>query len=145
MTASDERTAITALRRELTDDGAKGEPVGVILFCSPTYNLERLGDEISEAFQCPVAGCTTAGQIGPRGFQPNGVVAAALFSDAVKLHVQILEPLVVRGKDVSSNAFEKAATLVKNVEHPAFGLLFADGLSLVEEYLVAGLHHALHG
>jgi len=50
------------------------DPAVVFAFVSPDYDLDALGPALEHAFPHGVVGaCTTAGQIGPAGFQPDGI------------------------------------------------------------------------
>ncbi|MET0793101.1 MAG: FIST N-terminal domain-containing protein, partial [Polyangiaceae bacterium] len=73
------RQAQTVLRdeasavRELSEQLDRRDAKIVLVFCSPTYDLERLGACISASFAGPVVGCTTSGQIGATGYQKGGI------------------------------------------------------------------------
>ena len=117
------------------------DPAVVFAFVSAQYDLERLGPALDAAFSdaCVVA-CTTAGQIGDRGFQPDGISAVGL-SGPFEAETFAIEPLTGMAASV-----ELAAKAVrKRVEelptgHRAFGFLLVDGLSMLEERLAASLY-----
>jgi DNA-binding NtrC family response regulator len=48
---------------------------GLLFFCAPSFDLKTLGRAIKDKFNCPVAGCTTAGEIcSPQGYLENSLV-----------------------------------------------------------------------
>ena len=49
----------------------------VIFFSSSRYDLVKLGAELKQSFSCPLIGCTTAGEISPKGYQEGGLSAPA--------------------------------------------------------------------
>lgn len=130
--------ALRALRQQF----GEGEPALVLLFCSPAYDLDRLGPAIQAEFSCPVAACTTAGQIGPHGFQPKGMTGVAFISDALHVQPYLITPLEELHARTLATAKE---ILSKPGSAPRFGLVLVDGLSMAEERLMASLHHALEG
>ena len=65
----------------------------VIFFSSSNYDLVRLGTELKNAFACTLIGCTTAGEISPKGYQDGGIVAASISSSELKVHSRLLPAL----------------------------------------------------
>ncbi|NZA24963.1 FIST C-terminal domain-containing protein [Luteimonas sp. SJ-92] len=111
----------------------------VLLFCDPDYDLDALGPAIKAAFACPVLGCTSAGQLGARGFQASGILAAGVRGGAIDVHPLLIAPL----SDLQAQAAVAAATVQAMTEsRPAqwFALLLVDGLSTCEEHLAAALY-----
>lgn len=115
-------------------------PTGVICFCSPQYDLMKLGPSLEEAFPtATIIGCTTSGQIGATGFQPDGM-AATSFSG----------PFHVRSYEIDlSEVAESVAAIAQPIrqfmaamspDENAFGFLLVDGLCELEEHLSAELH-----
>ncbi|MBI5545059.1 MAG: FIST C-terminal domain-containing protein [Deltaproteobacteria bacterium] len=139
-TCQDESEAVEEVRQQV---GEVGNLKAVIFFCSPRYDRERLAAALQKAFSCPIIGCTSAGQIGPRGFQPEGLCAVALASDELDVHTYLIEPL----GEVRARALEVAARVRQEIpgDLPQFGLVLVDGLSMAEEELVSTLHLALDG
>lgn len=142
-TEPDARRAVAEIRAQLGDATSSG----VFLFASSRYDLVELGAAIRAAFDgCgPVVGCTTAGEIGPRGFQKGGITALGLSSPDLQL-----EPHLVR--DLGS-PLESAAAIARAIEPDGkssrragkrrAGVLMVDGLSLAEERLTFALYRAL--
>ncbi|HTP28451.1 MAG TPA: FIST N-terminal domain-containing protein, partial [Anaeromyxobacteraceae bacterium] len=116
----------------------------VLLFCSPSYDLSELGAAIRSEFACPVIGCTSAGQIGPTGYQPGGIAGASLASDELEVHSYLVSPLS-RCRDQAHEvaAHVKAKLRGAPASRRAFGLILVDGLSLAEEALTSTLYQSL--
>ncbi len=115
----------------------------VIFFCSPDYDLTALGQALGSAFRCPVVGCTASGQIGPAGFEHTGILGIGFCGGGVRLRPYLVTPLT----DHAAQALRIAEAVAKDcVERPGvnrFGLLLVDGLSMLEERLVASLYQGL--
>ncbi len=120
---------------------------GVVFFCSPRYDLDALGAALKAAFDCPVAGCTTAGEIGVgEGYVEGGIVAASFSSPAVSMHpvlIDGLSPLDSATLDRKMSVLEKTAGDFN--PRRQFALLLVDGLSLSEERVCSALYDHLHG
>ena len=117
----------------------------LIFFCSATYDLPRLAAALVTTFSdvACVVGCTSPGQIGPRGFERGGLTAMGFVGGDVAVTPFVIEPLsvLVGACDEIGHAVSE-----QRGRHPglgAFGLLLVDGLSLVEEQLTASLYAAL--
>jgi hypothetical protein len=138
--AVDPRQAIAEVRAAIEQPGMQV----VLLFCSAAYDLPRLASEIRDAFSCPVIGCTSAGQIGPNGYQRGGITAASLASDELVAHPYLISPL----SECRARTAEVAARVAARLRHmpaerKAFGLTLVDGLALAEEGLAATLYQGL--
>lgn len=120
----------------------------VIFFCSSKYNLDRLGDCLREAFPCSVIGCTTAGEITAEGYDQGTIAGASLGGDtdtgAIKTHSHLIRPL----SELTTEDYEALASSVQdelvispgfNSRH-MFGLLLVDGMSMLEELVIAHIH-----
>jgi hypothetical protein len=139
-TASDPARAIGELRAGLEQPGTRA----VLLFCSPSYDLARLGAAIRDAFPCPVVGCTSAGQLGPSGHQRGGIAGASLASDDLAVRSHLIAPLSECHERAARVATEVRADLRRLPDgRRAFGLILVDGLALAEERLAATLYQSL--
>ncbi|MDR3724942.1 MAG: FIST N-terminal domain-containing protein [Terracidiphilus sp.] len=121
----------------------------VLFFCSPEYNLDLLAVELNRAFSgIPVAGCTTAGEIGPNGYHERGIVAVS-FSHSVcsavcgySSHLQHYEP--ADGHTLASRLlFELENKTPDASAQNTFAFLIADGLSVREEVVARSIKEAL--
>ena len=138
--ASDPRQAVEEVRAAVDQPGMRA----VLLFCSPSYDLTALGAAIRGAFSCPVVGCTSAGQIGPIGYQRGGLTATSLASDDLVVRPHLISPLTECQQRSMTVAAQVRADL-RNLpgRRRAFGLILVDGLSLAEEALAATLYQSL--
>jgi hypothetical protein len=115
----------------------------VLVFCSPKYDLERLARCIAASFAGPVAGCTTAGQIGPGGYQRGGITAVRLSSRELRVRPFLIEPLEQCQARAAEAAFAASESLLEQSSRKAFGVVLCDGLSVAEERLAASLYQSL--
>jgi hypothetical protein len=117
---------------------------GVIFFCSDKYDLGKLSEEINKTFDCPVMGCTTAGEIGTT-YQAPGLVAASFAADSFTFHIKTLSDLDSfdgsRAREVAQE-MEECLTFNKSFDKKRmFGFLLIDGLSMMEEHTVGNLYN----
>lgn len=121
----------------------------VIFFCSSKYNLKRLGEELEKHLDCPLIGCTTAGEISTLGYQEGGIAGASISSSELKIHRRLIFPL----SDFSLAEAEKMASSVRENlsfvngfnKQNLFGLILIDGLSMLEESTIASLYTCFEG
>ncbi len=109
----------------------------VFLFCSSRYDLSRLKDALNQRFEGNVVGCTSAGLVGPRGFQRGGITAVSLSKSAFRVESFLLKPLSECKAQVESIA--RAVSSRDAGAGKTFGVLLVDGLSKMEEELAAQL------
>jgi hypothetical protein len=114
-----------------------------LLFCSPTYDLEKLGRKIALAFSSPVIACTTAGQLGQNGFQKGGISAVSLSSAELRVNPYLISPLTECQAQASQAAFAAMSGMLERGTERAFGLVLADSTSRTEERLAASLYQSL--
>lgn len=122
----------------------------VILFMSSRYDRPDLEAALRGVFRCPVIGCTTSGEIiSQAGYLAGGLVGVSLASPVLFVHPRLLAPLTSFG---FSEGRSLAAGLRAELElgsdfdpRRMFSLLLVDGLSMLEEQLVATLHQVLEG
>lgn len=131
--------AVAALADALQADEASA----VLLFCSGQYDLDQLGRAIDKGFNAPVAGCTSAGQIGAGGFERGGITGVSLSSSDLSMQPWLLSPLSLCRSQTMSVARAQARRAAANPGLRSFGILLVDGLSLGEEYLASALYEAL--
>lgn len=140
----DEQRAVEGLREQLHRPGLSV----VLVFCSPAYDLERLGPLLHETFPCPVVGCTTAGEIeSAAGYVSGAIVGVGLASPELAAHPVLLSPLEtfdLAMADRAARALHEDLTLVDRPgPDNVFSLLLVDGLSMREEQLAAALYGAM--
>ena len=147
--SSDAAMAVDELFKEISQPHMHG----VIFFCSPTYDLNRLGDRLKGTFSCPIIGCTTAGELTSAGYREGTLVGASLggADDAapLKLHPRLISPL----RTFSSSDHESMAESIREdlqlvsdfSDKHTFGILLIDGMSMFEEPTIAQLSRHFQG
>jgi len=117
----------------------------VIFFTSPEYNQEKLAKALHCAFpDTPVVGCTTAGELTPKGYAEGAITAISFSAKHFAMQSRLIGNVVATGV---SECSEIAKQLVAEMPCPAgwntLALQFADGMSLQEDTLVAALDAGL--
>jgi len=134
--------------RELKEAIYQPESSAVVIFCSSKYDLDRLGNDLRWAFPCPVIGCTTAGEIGPEGYDEWSLTGFSIASPDLHVHPYLIDSL----DTLDSNRIRQIASKVERdmerskgkIAHAkAFGLLLIDGLSGKEERVTGDLYASL--
>ena len=136
-----------ALRAALA--GAMGEdaPALLLVFASPAADFDALSRAIPEQFPgAPIALCTTAGEIGPRGYAEESIVAFALDPAHFSAEIVRIAPLSAPGCAVPDSpvAATRAALAARRPDLPEeFAFVLVDGLSGREDALMSSLGPAL--
>ena len=143
--AVDSRTAVRELHA-----GIQQPDIGLVLFfCSSLYDLDTVADELNRLFSgLTVVGCTTAGEIGPAGYQSHsisGVSFSAGACSAVTGRLSHLQQFAISG------GRHFAQSLLQQLESHApaadarntFGFLLIDGLCRREEAVARALQDGL--
>lgn len=115
----------------------------VLFFTSTKYDLDRLGDAMSRTFPGVVAGCTTAGEIGPDGFSDKGIVGMSIGPGPIRVHPYCIPGVRSIDHELLQRIRNDFETERHHFDHPledCLGMLLVDGLCLREENLVAALH-----
>ncbi len=144
-TSQDPAVAVASLAEQLHQD----EPAGVIFFCSAeSYDPQALEAQFKLKFNCPVAGCTTAGEI-CTCYQKNSIVALSFAKSHFRIHPYLISPLANFDAEA---AFSLANKMRGNLElsddfdpGKMFALGLFDGLSLMEEAVIPHISAALNG
>lgn len=138
----DETESVRHLKNTLMQD----ELAGLIFFCSDQYNLEKLSTELNNTFDCPIMGCTTAGEIAS-SYQNGGIVAASFSAKAFCFHIITLSNLdafdTAKARE-EINQLESQLAFNRTFDaNTMFAFLLIDGLSMMEEHTTASLANAL--
>lgn len=123
----------------------------VVVFASSRYDPEALGFCLREAFgDTPMIGCTTAGEIGPNGYQENGLTGVSLGADDLDFEVGLLENLSGadqgRASDFAHGLRERLMS-----RHPGaaisrfFAYMLIDGLCGREEIITDAFYEGMGG
>lgn len=143
--ASDAREAV----REFHAAVSQPDMALVLFFCSSAYDLDAVADEMCRAFPgVQVAGCTTAGEIGPAGCCDHSIAGASFPADSFHATVGLLDHLqefaIDRGQAFAQESLQKLERLAPTTAPDnSFALLLIDGLSVREEHVTRTLQHAL--
>jgi hypothetical protein len=121
----------------------------VIFFCSSEYDLDVLAAEICRLFAgVQVVGCTTAGEIGPTGYQQHSLSGASFPAGSCVAVSGLLDRL---GQFDIARGYDFAQTLLQRLESKApdasqdnsFAFMLIDGLSIREEMVAHALQYGL--
>jgi hypothetical protein len=134
----DEAAAVAELATQLQAANASL----VLFFCSPRYDLAKLGQALAESFAVPLAGCTSAGQVGEHGYVDGGITAVSLSSTELHAKPYLISSLA-DSTEATEVGYQAAVELVRGSTRRGFGLLLIDGLSNAEERVAAALFEAL--
>ncbi len=136
--------------REIADAIRQPDAAIVIFYASSKYDLVALERALQGVFACPVIGCTTAGEItSSAGYMEGGMVGISLSSAQLVVHPKLIDSLsrfgVAEGKSLAQDL--RSGLKLSADFDPArmFSLLLVDGLSMLEEQVVATLHNMLCG
>ncbi len=115
----------------------------VLFFCSPSYDLDTLARAVRERFDCPVVGCTTAGEIiAEKGYMQDSLVGVGFTSPDIAmtpLFIPSLTDFLGQGDPL---AFQPPPSDRKG---ECFALMLIDGLSLLEDRVVSAVQGHLPG
>lgn len=137
--------------RELANALAQPQMALVVVFVTEHYDFDALAGHLAESFgSVPVIGCTSAGNIGPLGYQAAGIAGFSLSSADFEVEHGLLENLTTTDKaDARAFARRLNETLFDRLaETPtpnSFALMLVDGMSLREESLARAFYDGLGG
>lgn len=135
--------------RELHAALAQPDPALVLFFCSSDYDLQALGAELNRLFPgVPVAGCTTAGEIGPAGCLDRSLCGASFargeFAATVGRIGDLQQFNAGAGHAFAQAQLQKLESLAPQARPDnSFALLLIDGLSVREEPVTRALQEGL--
>lgn len=121
----------------------------VIFFCSSKYDLDALACEIHRLFAgIQVIGCTSAGEIGPNGYQQSGLAGISFSSGSCKAVSGILNNLqqfdIQTGYAFAQSHLQHLECLAPETRPDnSFALMLIDGLSVREEIVSHTLQFGL--
>ncbi|WP_018237704.1 FIST N-terminal domain-containing protein [Ensifer sp. BR816] len=136
---SSDPNAVETLARQL----GPGPFSLIMLFVSPTADLERLPAEAARVFgDIPIIGCTTAGEISHTGYNDDTIVALALPSEYFRIETLTVPNLVqLDPPDLAAALVRTRAAMADRYPELAheFAILLVDGLSQKEDELTSAL------
>ena len=125
--------------KELYDGVHQPEIALVVFFCSSNYDLDVLGREIHRLFAgTQVIGCTSAGEIGPAGYQQSGLAGISFPKEYCKAVIGILDNLqqfdIPTGYSFAQSHLQHLECIAPETRPSnSFALMLIDGLSVREE------------
>lgn len=148
-TGTSRQTDPTAAAAELASQ-LQPETGGLsVVFCSPSYNADDIAAALGASLgAAPLIGCTTAGEIGPDGYQEGSLVGVHFAASELSFEVGLLENVsALEGRQMAAFALDLRARL--RARHPmlqiedCFALMLVDGLCTHEESIVRAFHDGL--
>lgn len=143
----DDRALVTCEVAVSADDPAKDiidyfasvKLAHVLVFASPEADFPSLMRSLSESFDCPVVGCTSAGEIGHDGYSEDHIVAVGLPREQFAARSVLIDDLA--GTDFSTLVDQliqerTSLTLANQGKKNGFSFLMVDGMSRREDELV---------
>ena len=121
----------------------------VIFFCSSNYDLDSLAQEMHRLFDgIQVVGCTTAGEIGPDGYQASGLSGIGFRKGGCQAVTGVISNLQ---QFSAAEGYAFSQSLIQELESRApeakiescFALMLIDGLSVREEIVSYALQAGL--
>jgi hypothetical protein len=121
-----------------------------VVFASARHDLEAVAQALKERVTGPIVGCSTAGEIGPEGYSSHTVTGFSLASPSLEAHPYLVSPLASFDPERLSAVLDCAREVLVDTPRRipgcrAFGFLLVDGLSGMEEHVVALLGNGLPG
>lgn len=108
-------------------------------------DLESLAAALDQHFGgVPVFGCTTAGQITPKGYETDALQVIAFPKKHFRCASMLISPLKPMSmKQIAADTRRHAAQFQRTADWNRLALIFADGLSKQEDMLVTALETGL--
>ena len=149
ITAMSDASNATTAANELAQSLCHPELAGVIFFCSAEYDLEELATALNQAFATtPLVGCTTAGEITPRGYDRGTLVGLGFHRDYFSMEASLIANL---DQFSLPEAQQQVDQLIRSLRQRTtdslagrcFAMTLLDGLSSQEELVLVALDSAL--
>lgn len=121
----------------------------VLAFVSPCHDPHAFIGELSKQFpDIPVYGCTTAGELGPEGWEENSVVglgfSAADFTVAAGLIPDLANFRIEEGRQLGVELRQELLRQAPgSLDQTAFGLLLIDGMCKREEAVMSAIYASI--
>ena len=135
--------------RELYDAIYQTDIAFAVFFCSPDYDLNILASELTRHFgNINLIGCTTAGEITPKGYLHGSLTGLSLASEKFEAVTVCIDNLndfgFAQGEKLGRTML---SSLKRDGKDPSaknsFSFMLIDGLCLREEVITSALHAAL--
>jgi hypothetical protein len=128
---------------ELSEQIDQPSPELVLYFSTARHDPDRLAAAMATRFPGITAGCTSAGEIGPRRYTSGSIVGVSLGAGPIRVHrfpFTSISSLDLETVAACHRMFEERRVYPRaDLKDDCLGMLLADGLSLHEEHLIAAL------
>lgn len=116
----------------------------VLIFISPSYDRAAIISALENLFpDTPIYGCTTAGEIGPGGYDNGSIVALGFSREHFSINARLLDNLpdysLDMGPEIAADLLAPEGAGEAALWPHSFVLLLCDGLSRQEDAIVASL------
>ncbi len=117
----------------------------VLVFLPDRLDVQELETALNAHLgSVPVFGCTTAGQITPKGYETEALLAISFSRKHLRCASLLIEPLKPLSiKTIARDVQKHASHFQRTAGWDRLALVFADGLSKQEDVLVSTLETAL--
>jgi len=135
--------------RELYDAIYQSDIAFAVFYCSPNYDLDVLGAELTRHFgDINLIGCTTAGEITPKGYLHGSLTGVSIASHQFEAVIACIDDLDNFGFAQGGELSHAILSRLRRGGNPpsadnSFGFMLIDGLCLREEIIASALHGAL--
>jgi hypothetical protein len=135
--------------REFHTGVAQPNAALVLFFCSSSYDLKLVAQEINHLFpDSRVVGCTTAGEIGPAGCREGSFVGASSSADTFTAATGYVDQLaqfqISRGHGLATHLLQELEDRAPQLHaQNSFAITLIDGLSVREEPVARAFQHGL--
>lgn len=137
--SSDELISDKAIAQIASEIDQSEEALKFIFFSS-NYSIPRIQSAINQNFSNNVIACTTAGEISPLGYSKHSVVGASIKSELIKFkkyEINDLQKFNIQNALEIFIDFERNFGYVPYDVDKYFGILVIDGMSYLEEKIIA--------
>lgn len=138
----------TDMAARITAAMAPLDPALVLLFGMPGCGMPKLGAELRRRLgaDCRVVGCSSAGEIGPRGYCAATVTAVGLPSASFRIGICVLrDQALVPASEWMAVLRRFHADFRPDLRRSVFGVLLPDAHARQEDVLTATLDAAIPG
>ncbi len=149
MTAMSDSLDSAIAARQLADQLYHDQLEAVLFFCSAEYDLDRLAQSLNDVFAgVKVIGCTTAGEITPRGYDRGTLVGLGFHRDTFNIEASLIADLdqyslAIAQQQVDTMIAKLREGSGQSISGKCFALTLLDGLSSQEELVLVTLDSAL--
>ncbi|MCD8512000.1 MAG: FIST C-terminal domain-containing protein [Nitrincola sp.] len=149
MTAMSDSLDSAIAARQLAEQLYHDQLEAVLFFCSAEYDLDRLAQSLNDVFAgVKVIGCTTAGEITPRGYDRGTLVGLGFHRDTFNIEASLIADLdqyslAIAQQQVDTMIAKLREGSGQSISGKCFALTLLDGLSSQEELVLVTLDSAL--